>query len=275
MGHLSARLLGTAALLSLVAGSTVQAAGADDARLKAEAAGITITRDTYGIAHVKGHTDENAMFGMVYAQAEDDFNRVETNYATNLGLTAQNDGEKAIWSDLRQRLFIDPEVLKADYAKSPDYLKKIMTGWADGLNYFLATHPNVKPKYITHYEPWMALSFTEGSIGGDVEKARLSQLQAFYEKRTVALTDREKGLVYVEPVGSNGIAISSKISKDGHAMLWINPHTSFYFRAELGDGERRGAQRLRRRDLGPAFPLSGLQRASGLDAHHQLCRHHR
>src|ERR1700761_1919339 len=231
MGHLSARLLGTAALFSLLAAAPSHAAGADDSRLKAQAAGITITRDTYGIAHVKGHTDQDAVFGMVYAQAEDDFNRVETNYATNLGLTARYDGEKAIWSDLRQRLFIDPEVLKADYAKSPEYLKKIMIGWADGLNYFLATHPNVKPKYIAHYEPWMALSFTEGSIGGDVEKARLSQLQAFYEKRTVAMTDREKGLVWVEPVGSNGIAISGKITESGHAMLWINPHTSFYFRS--------------------------------------------
>ena len=210
MGHLSARLLGTAALLSTLAFLPAHAAGAEDARLKAEAAQIQITRDTYGIAHVKGHTDEDAVFGMVYAQAEDDFNRVETNYATNLGLTATFDGEKAIWSDLRQRLYTDPEMLKADYAKSPDYLKKIMTGWADGLNYFLATHPNVKPKYIAHYEPWMALSFTEGSIGGDVEKARLTQLQAFYEKRTVAMTDVEKGLVYVEPVGSNGIAIGPK-----------------------------------------------------------------
>ncbi|HXS07167.1 MAG TPA: penicillin acylase family protein [Rhizomicrobium sp.] len=263
MGHLSARLLGTAALLSFIAVSPVQAAGAADARLKAEAAGITITRDTYGIAHVKGHTDENAVFGMVYAQAEDDFNRVETNYATNLGLTAQNDGEKAIWSDLRQRLFIDPEVLKADYAKSPDYLKKIMTGWADGLNYFLATHPNVKPKYITHYEPWMALSFTEGSIGGDVEKARLSQLQAFYEKRTVALTDREKGFVYVEPVGSNGIAISSKISKDGHAMLWINPHTSFYFRAELGVASDEGLNAFGAATWGQPFLYQGFNEHLG------------
>jgi acyl-homoserine-lactone acylase len=231
MGYLSARLLGTAALLSTLAIMPVHAAGADDARLKGIAAKIQITRDSYGIAHVKGKTDADAVFGMVYAQAEDDFNRVETNYATNLGVTAENDGEKAIWSDLRQRLFIDPEVLKADYAKSPEYLKKIMIGWADGLNFYLASHPNVKPKYITHYEPWMALSFTEGSIGGDVEKVRLTQLQAFYEKRTVAMNDVELGFKYVEPVGSNGIAIGSKISKGGHAMLWINPHTSFYFRS--------------------------------------------
>jgi acyl-homoserine-lactone acylase len=263
MGHLSARLLGAAAFVSLMAASPVLAAGADDARLKAEAAGITITRDTYGIAHVKGHTDENAVFGMVYAQAEDDFNRVETNYATNLGVTAKHDGEKAIWSDLRQRLFIDPEVLKADYAKSPDYLKKIMNGWADGLNYFLATHPDIKPKYITHYEPWMALSFTEGSIGGDVEKARLTQLQAFYEKRTVALNDVEKGLVYVEPKGSNGIAISSKISKDGHAMLWINPHTSFYFRAELGVASDEGLNAFGAATWGQPFLYQGFNEHLG------------
>src|SRR5215469_10646836 len=263
MGHLSARLLGTAALFSLMAGSAVQAASADDARLKAEAAGITITRDTYGIAHVKGHTDENAVFGMVYAQAEDDFNRVETNYATNLGITARNDGEKAIWSDLRQRLFIDPDVLKGDYAQSPEYLKKIMNGWADGLNYFLATHRDIKPKYITRYEPWMALSFTEGSIGGDVEKARLSQLQAFYQKRSLALTDMEKGYVYVEPAGSNGIAISPRLAKDHHAMLWINPHTSFYFRAELGVASDEGLNAFGAATWGQPFLYQGFNEHLG------------
>jgi len=263
MGRLSARLLGTAALFSTLAFLPAHAAGADDARLKAEAQGISIVRDSYGVAHVKGHTDENAVFGMVYAQAEDDFNRVETNYATNLGVTAMHDGPDAMWSDLRQRLFIDPEVLKADYAKSPDYLKKIMTGWADGLNYYLSTHPDVKPKYITHYEPWMALSFTEGSIGGDVEKARLSQLQGFYEKRTVALNDVEKGLVWVEPVGSNGIAISGKVSQGGHAMLYINPHTSFYFRSEVAMASDEGLNAYGAATWGQPFLYQGFNEHLG------------
>ena len=95
---------------------------------------------------MKGKTDADAVFGMIYAQAEDDFNRVETNYLTSLGRLAEAQGTSAIWKDLRQRLFIDPEKLQADYAVSPPWLRKLMEAWADGLNYYLETHPNVHPR---------------------------------------------------------------------------------------------------------------------------------
>ncbi|MGH8212749.1 MAG: penicillin acylase family protein, partial [Rhodanobacteraceae bacterium] len=140
------------------------------ARLQAEAQRVTITRDDWGIAHVHGKTDADAVLGAIYAQAEDDFNRVETNYLTALGWTARAEGESAIWQDLRQQLWIDPAELKKLYAQSPAWLQKLMNAWADGLNWYLATHPDVHPKAITHFEPWMALSFTEGSIGGDIER---------------------------------------------------------------------------------------------------------
>jgi len=263
MRHLSAHLLGTVAFFSALALVPARAAGTDDARLKAEAKAVSIVRDSYGVAHVKGHTDADAVFGMVYAQAEDDFNRVETNYGTMLGLTAEHDGPDAIWRDLRSQMFFDHDALKSAYAASPPYLKKIMTGWADGLNYFLATHPNVKPKYITHYEPWMALSFTEGSIGGDFEHAGLSQLEAFYAKHSVAMTDEEKGLAYVEPIGSNGVAISAKISQSGHALLWINPHTSFYFRSELGVASDEGLDVYGAATWGQPFIYQGFNRHLG------------
>jgi acyl-homoserine-lactone acylase len=225
----------TAALLaaSILPAAAAPASAADEmARLKAEAGRVTITRDDWGIAHVKGHTDADAVFGMVYAQAEDDFNRVETNYAVNLGRMAEADGESALWTDLRQRLFIDPVVLKADYAKSPAWLKALMDSWADGLNYYLATHANVHPRVIAHFEPWMALSFTEGSIGGDIEKAAPRGLEAFYGKDRQAF-NVAPDLHFHEPTGSNGIAIDPKLTRNGHALLLINPHTSFYFRSEL------------------------------------------
>ena len=204
------------------------------ARWKAQAARVEIRRDDWGVAHIHGKTDADAVFGMIYAQAEDDFNRVEANYLTYLGWRAEAEGEALIWQDLRQKLYIDPVVLKADYAKSPAWLKTLMTAWADGLNYYLATHPQTKPRVITRFEPWMALSFTEGSIGGDVESnVSLSQLEAVYGKRQVAMTSDERGLVFKEPQGSNGFAIAPQNTTGGHALLLINPHTSFFFRSEL------------------------------------------
>jgi acyl-homoserine-lactone acylase len=199
------------------------------ARLRAEASRVTITRDNWGIAHVRGHSDADAVFGMIYAQAEDDFPRIEANYLTNLGLTAEADGEKAIWQDLRARLYVSETELKADYAKSPPAMRGLMQAWADGLNYFLATHPNVRPRVLTRFEPWMALSFTEGSIGGDIERIDLEQLKAFYSGKPMAgaLTP------WRERQGSNGIAIAPKLTANGKALLLINPHTSHFFRSEL------------------------------------------
>src|SRR3954462_10486260 len=88
------------------------AAPPDLARWKAEAARVTITRDDWGIAHVHGPSDADAVFGMIYAQAEDDSPRIETNYLTALGRTAEADGEKAMWQDLRARLYVSDARLK-------------------------------------------------------------------------------------------------------------------------------------------------------------------
>ena len=148
-------------------------------------AGDHIVRDDWGIAHVHGKTDADAVFGMIYAQAEDDFNRVETNYLLSLGRLAEAEGEKEIYRDLRMKLFIDPEDMKAKYQQSPAWLRALMDAWADGLNFYLYTHPAVKPRVITRFEPWMALSFTEGSIGGDIERVNLMDLEAFYGKKPV------------------------------------------------------------------------------------------
>ena len=239
-------------------------ARADDLpRLKARAAAVSITRDDWGIAHIHGKTDADAVFGMAYAQAEDDFNRVETNFMTALGRTAEADGEKAIWADLRQRLFIDPAVLKADYAKSPPWLKALMNGWADGLNFYLATHPEVKPKVITRFEPWMALSFSEGSIGGDIERVALTQLESFYGERQLAMTADEKGLLFKEPKGSNGIAIAPKLTLAGHALLLINPHTSFFFRSEMQVSSDQGLNAYGATTWGQFFIYQGFNAKAG------------
>src|SRR3954469_17266501 len=168
-------------LLALVLPLAANAATkAEIARWEQHARNVTIIRDDWGIAHVYGKTDADAVFGMEFAQAEEDFNRIEMNYLNSLGRLAEAEGESAIFQDLRQRLYVDPDTLRAQYRASPPWLRSLMDAFADGLNYFLYKHPGVQPRVITHFEPWMALSFTEGSIGGDIERISVSGLAAFY-----------------------------------------------------------------------------------------------
>ena len=259
-----------AALVMLIAASPMLARAAstlDEAsRWQHTAAAVTIARDGWGIAHVHGHTDADAVFGMIYAQAEDDFPRIEANYLTALGRTAEVEGQGAIWADLRQRMFVDPADLQARYATSPAWLKALMTAWADGLNFYLASHPAVRPRLLTRFEPWMALSFTEGSIGGDIESIRLSQLAAFYgDKATPELPDNGDGerAADPEPTGSNGIAIAPSHTQAGHALLLINPHTSFFFRSELQMTSDTGLNAYGAATWGQFFVYQGFNEHSG------------
>ncbi len=234
----------------------------DIARWQAQATQVTITRDDWGIPHIRGRSDADAVFGLIYAQAEDDFPRIEANYLTALGRTAEADGEAAIWADLRQRLFVDPAELKAQYAASPAWLRTLMQAWADGLNYYLATHPQVRPKVLTRFEPWMALSFTEGSIGGDIERISLSDLKTFYGRPTPP-TPEELGVVPREPSGSNGIAIAPRLTANGHALLLINPHTSFYFRSEAQMTSTDGLDAYGASTWGQFFIYQGFNAKAG------------
>jgi len=237
----------------------------DVARWERQAARVTIIRDDWGIAHVYGKTDADAVFGMVYAQAEDDFNRIETNYLNSLGRLAEAEGPAVIYQDLRQRLFIDPDTLRAEYRRSPPWLRRLMDGFADGLNFFLYKHPDVEPRVITQFEPWMALSFTEGSIGGDIETISVAGLSRLYGDSGSAAprSGDEDDPPPPDTPGSNGIAIAPRNSATHHALLWINPHTSFYFRSELQMASEEGLDAYGAVTWGQIFIYQGFNRTAG------------
>jgi acyl-homoserine lactone acylase PvdQ len=240
----------------------VAAAGEPEAkRWERESKAVTIIRDTWGIAHVYGKTDADAVFGMVYAQAEDDFNRLETNYLNSLGRLAEAEGEAKIYQDLRMKLFIDPAALRQEYADSPAWLQKLMNAFADGLNFYLAKHPQVTPRVIKRFEPWMALSFTEGSIGGDIERVNLNQMEEFYGKVRVSRASVGDG--DEEPRGSNGIAIAPANTVAHHALLLINPHTSFFFRSELQMVSEEGLDAYGAVTWGQFFIYQGFNERAG------------
>ena len=236
----------------------------DIARWERPAQSVTIIRDDWGIAHVYGKTDADVVFGMEYAQAEDDFNRIETNYLNALGRLAEAEGESAVYQDLRMKLFIDPDSLRAQYAASPAWLRRLMDAFADGLNFFLYQHPAVKPRVITHFEPWMALSFTEGSIGGDIERISVRDLAALYgDSGAAAPRSGDDDEWEADPSGSNGIAIAPPLTASHHALLWINPHTSFYFRSELQMVSDEGLNAYGAVTWGQFFIYQGFNSAAG------------
>ncbi len=239
---------------------------------EAQAARVEVIRDDWGIPHVYGATDADVVFGMVYAQAEDDYKRIERNYMFSLGRLAEAEGEEAIWDDLRMKLFVDPDDLRARYDGSPDELKALMDSWAAGLNYFLHTHPDVERRAIDRYEPWMALSFTEGSIGGDIERISTRGLSEFYGAEEEVMVGDASPLidemthsanVIPEPTGSNGFAVAPSNTESGNALLLINPHTSFYFRAEVHMVSEEGLNAYGAVTWGQFFIYQGFNETAG------------
>ena len=200
----------------------------------------------------------------MYAQCEDDFNRVEVNYINSMGRMAEVTGEEMIYTDLRMKLFIDPEEVKKEYENSPKWLKELMQGFADGINYYLYTHPDVKPKLITQFEPWMALTFSEGSIGGDIESISTRGLESFYG-RNIAMATFEEDIIDPdqEPRGSNGFAIAPTLTASGNALLLINPHTSFFFRPEVHMVSEEGLNAYGAVTWGQFFVYQGFNEKCG------------
>jgi len=199
---------------------------------KQEANNVTIIRDNYGIPHIYGKTDADAAFGLLYAQCEDDFNRVEMNYIEKLGRLSEVNGKKDLYNDLLNRLVIDSSGAIADYNNAPVWLKKLCDAFADGINYFLYKNPQVKPALLTRFQSWYPLLWTDGSIGAiSTGGISVRELQNFYsgENKRIALNEYKEEKV----TGSNGFAFAPNITQSHHAILYINPHVTFYFRPEV------------------------------------------
>jgi len=205
------------------------------AHWKQQAKNITILRDSFGIPHVYGKTDADAAFGLLYAQCEDDFPRVEMNYIEKLGRLAEVNGEKDLYNDLLIRLVIDSSEAIQDYNNAPLWLKKLCNAFADGINYFLYKNPQIKPALLTRFQPWYPMLWTDGSIGAiSTADVSVRELKNFYsgENEPLALKENEKEKEE-KVAGSNGFAFAPKITKSHNAILYINPHVTFYFRPEV------------------------------------------
>jgi len=235
-------------------------------RWEARAADTQIIRDDFGVPHVYGKTDADAVFGLLYAQCEDDFPRVERNYVTAIGRRAEADGQDYLYEDLRAKLYMTEDEAKEKLASSPEWLQQLCQAFADGINYYLFNHPEVRPKVLTHFEPWMPMYFSEGSIGGDIERVSTRGIGEFYDPSTEQPVAQAKDFFQQEEKaakGSNGIAISGTHTASGNALLLINPHTSFYFRGEVHMVSEEGLNAYGAVTWGQFFIYQGFNEKTG------------
>ena len=255
----------TIALLLLIGTSfsvLAQVSNKESIRLTQLAKRVTIIRDQWGIAHVYGTTDADAVFGMLYAQCEDDFKRVEMNYIEKLGRLSEINGSATLYNDLETRLLIDVAEAKSDYQKAAPWLKKLLNSYADGINYYLYKNPNVKPLLLTHFEPWFPLLWTDGSIGAiSTADITTQELKDFYGKPEdkIAFVAQEKDM----QTGSNGFALAPNKTASGNAILYINPHTTFYFRPEIQISSEEGLQAYGAVTWGQFFIYQGFNENCG------------
>lgn len=232
---------------------------------KRQASKVEILRDHYGVPHIYAKRNADVVFGMLYAQCEDDFARVELNYIEKLGRMAEVFGSKYLAQDAYTRLILDHAAAKADYQQAPAWMKALLQAFADGINFYLATHPEVKPKLLNRFEPWYPLLWTDGSIGAistgfinelDVASCyQLGDAQAFLAPKN---WNPEQSLQ-----GSNGFAIAPSKSKTGHAMLYINPHVTLYFRPEIQINSKEGLQVYGAVTWGQFFVYQGFNAYGG------------
>ncbi|MFI5451062.1 penicillin acylase family protein [Pedobacter sp. UC225_61] len=235
---------------------------AEIAAYQAQAKKVTIIRDNWGIPHVYGKTDADAVFGLLYAQCEDDFKRVELNYIEKLGRLAEINGERSLYNDLQIRLLIDSTEAIADYQKAQPWLKKLLDAYAAGINYYLYKNTKVKPALLQRFKPWYALLWTDGSIGAiNTADLTLEELKKFYtgnHSPTATIP-----VIKDQHSGSNGFAFAPSMTESGNAILYINPHTTFYFRPEVQMQSEEGLNAYGAVTWGQFFVYQGFNEHCG------------
>lgn len=231
---------------------------------------VTIYRDAWGAPHIDGQTDESVVFGFGYCQAEDYFWQLEDSFIMAIGRYAEVHGGKGLQKDILNRAFQVPQRSQADFEQLEPEVRSMCEAFVAGINYYLAKHPEVKPRLIEQFEPWhtvalaravileMGFSHTgtsrdqvptnfgqpEAADGEAGEGDAAGRFSAEEADGALALGAAEAEVFEgaQAAVGSNAWALAPRRTREGHALLFINPHQPYYGFGQFYEGHLRSGE---------------------------------
>lgn len=187
---------------------------------------VQIRRTQYGVPHILASSLKGVAFGLAYCEMEDYGERVIWPLIDARGELAKINGQQSVDRDFARQLAYQRTV--ATYPQLDQNTKDMLEGFAEGVNFYLASHPKefalLQDWYFTGYDVAARSNFVimPGSGAGFVERWK--------ERKAI-----QDSLLALEE-GSNAWAFAPERSRSGNAILVRNPHLSWtagYYEAHL------------------------------------------
>ena len=180
---------------------------------------IDIVRDDYGVPHIFAKTDAALAYGLAWAHAEDDFKTIQLGFLAGNALLSRYLKNKGIPADFITQFIGSEALIQKDYeTKISAAYKKVVEGYAAGMNQFAQKHPEqvlvsalfpLTPQKMLRYAQLQLFISSKGDQW--VKKILNNSVQFLMEPET-------------EPKGSNTFGFNSAKTTNGNTFLAINTH---------------------------------------------------
>lgn len=127
---------------------------------------VTIYRDTYGVPHIYGDSEEAVLYGQGYAQAEDRLETLLKAYLKAQGKMARVFGERWIEEDYIQRLCRHAEVSRERYNEIDPHMRSLIEHFIAGVKQYMSEHPEKVPEWAEEPEPYHVVALGRYAIYG-------------------------------------------------------------------------------------------------------------
>ena len=186
---------------------------------------VEILRDSWGVPHIYGVTDEDVAFGFAFAHSEDDFKTIQDVILQTRGKLSSIYGKKMIPIDYMTNILRVRENVEQQYDEliSED-VKGIIEAYVDGLNYYSSLNPKESLKgidLITPYDIVAGFVFrTQFLYGLDY------YFNFLYGSKDQKIQPELPKTIWRDsaPLGSNSFAVAPNRTEEEETFLLINAH---------------------------------------------------